>query len=166
MTGAALYLVGALALTGQSRDAEGLEESIREALVAQGIVQQVEMSPLDENRMSGFAIVRREGEIQGRRLACTAERDPSKGTAYYGWHCQPEIDETTLTDVENAIREELSSQGRVEEVEMRRRDDDNMIGFARVRDRAGTRVRFDCTAARDPGDGGNFDWRCLPPGGG
>ena len=164
MKKAAIYLGCALALAGCSSEEDRLENAMRETLTAQGNVQEIEMTKQDENRMTGFAVVQRTGESQGRRLGCTADRDPSKGAAFYNWRCQPMIDEAMLTEIENSIRQNLAAQGGVEEVEMSRRDDDNMTGFARVRDGSGTEARFDCTAARDSNDAGNFTWRCLPPG--
>ncbi len=164
MRKAAICLGCALALAGCSSEEDRLENAMRETLAAQGNVQQIEMTRQDENRMTGFAVVQRANESQGRRLGCTAERDPSKGAAYYNWRCQPAIDEAMLTEIENSIRQNLAARGSVEEVEMSRRDDDNMTGFVRVRDGSGMEVRLDCSAARDAANAGNFTWRCNPPG--
>lgn len=164
MKKAALYLGCALALAGCSSEEDRLENAMRETLAAQGNVQEIEMTRQDENNMTGFAVVRRANESQGRRLGCTAVRDPAKGAAFYNWRCQPVIDEAMLTEIEGSIRQSLAAQGSVEEVEMTRRDDDNMAGFARIRDGSGGEGRFECTAARDANDAGNFTWRCNPPG--
>lgn len=166
MKKAALYLGCALALAGCSSEEDRLENAMRETLAAQGNVQEIEMTRQDENNMTGFAVVQRANESQGRRLGCTAARDPAKGAAFYNWRCQPVIDEAMLNEIEASIRQSLAAQGSVEEVEMTRRDDNNMTGFARVRDGSGADGRFDCTAARDANDAGNFTWRCNPPGAG
>lgn len=164
MKKAVIALGAALALAGCSSEEDRLENAMRETLTAQGNVQSIEMTKQDENRMTGVAVVRRPNDSQDRRLSCTANRDPSKGAAYYNWRCQPMIDEAMLTEIETSIRQSLSAQGTVEEVEMTRRDDDNMAGFARLTDSSGNEGRFNCTAARDNDDSGNFTWRCLPPG--
>lgn len=66
-------------------------------------------------------------------------------------------DETT---VENSIRDELSRQGRVLQVEMRQRDTDHLTGFAVMVDEDGVEGRVDCTAQRT--DKESFAWDCLP----
>jgi hypothetical protein len=62
--------------------------------------------------------------------------------------------------LENSIREALSNQGEVKQVEMTKQDEDNFTGFAMIRDRNGRDGRLNCTARRTGGS--NFDWRCLP----
>ena len=60
--------------------------------------------------------------------------------------------------VEAAIRNNLSAQGNVEQVELTRQDENSMNGFAVLRDRNGLQGRYSCTARRR--EGANFDWRC------
>ena len=65
-----------------------------------------------------------------------------------------------VAEVENSIREGLSSQGEVVQVEMSQRDAGSMAGFAAVRLPNGNIGRLSCTARRN--DAGLYDWRCLP----
>jgi hypothetical protein len=58
--------------------------------------------------------------------------------------------------VEASIRNNLSAQGNVQQVEMSQQGD-NMSGFAVVRDRAGIEGRFACTAQKS---GTEFNWHC------
>lgn len=67
---------------------------------------------------------------------------------------------TEEDQLENAIRENLSSRGNVTQVELTRQGDDNMSGFAVVRAADGTESRLNCTAQRASAD--NFNWRCQP----
>ena len=62
--------------------------------------------------------------------------------------------------LENSIRETLSNQGEVRDVEMTKQDDENFTGFALIRDRNGREGRLNCTARRTTGT--NYDWRCNP----
>ena len=62
--------------------------------------------------------------------------------------------------LEEAIRNNLSSQGNVVRVEMTRVDDDNINGFADIRENSGSEGRLTCTARREAGS--NFNWRCSP----
>lgn len=62
--------------------------------------------------------------------------------------------------IENSIREELSRQGRVLQVEMNQRGADDLTGFAVIVDQEGVEGRVDCTARRIDKD--NFAWDCLP----
>ena len=71
--------------------------------------------------------------------------------------CTIESEEDQL---ENAIRNNLSSQGNVLDVQITRQDDNNFNGFAELRDAGGNQGRLACTAQRR--DGSNFNWRCLP----
>jgi hypothetical protein len=66
--------------------------------------------------------------------------------------------------LENSIRENLAARGAVNQVEMTRRDDDHMNGFATVRaNGAAADSRLDCTATRDPAKGASYyNWRCVP----
>jgi len=137
---------------------ESLEGSIREALSDQGDVQQVEMIPQDKDHLSGFALLL---DAQGRpwRLDCTATRTEGEG---FDWTCNPVVNAAAIEDVESNIREVLGEQGTVLEVAMNRRDDDNMAGFARVRDKDGAVSRASCTATRQSEGSRNFDWECQP----
>lgn len=59
--------------------------------------------------------------------------------------------------VEASIRNNLSAQGNVQQVEMSQQDENNMSGFAIIRDRAGVEGRFACTAQKS---GTDFNWHC------
>ena len=144
-----------LALAGQD---DSLEGSIRAALAEQGEVQQVEMTPRDKDHLGGFALLL---DAQGRpwRLDCTATRTEDEG---FDWTCNPVVNAAAIEDVENNMREVLGQQGTVLEVAMNRRDDDNMTGFARVRDKGGSVVRTSCTATRQSEGSRTFDWECQP----
>jgi hypothetical protein len=63
--------------------------------------------------------------------------------------------------MENAIREELSKTGTVNQIEMTQ-EGDNMVGFAEVRANDGSEGRLNCTATRDTAKAGSYNWRCLP----
>jgi len=62
--------------------------------------------------------------------------------------------------LENSIRENLSNQGAVQEVDLTRQDDDNFTGHVIIREPSGRVGRLNCTARRTSGS--NFDWRCSP----
>ena len=62
--------------------------------------------------------------------------------------------------LENAIREGLANQGTVQEVDLTVSDENNMTGFARIRENSGREGRLNCTAQRS--EGSNFNWRCSP----
>ena len=61
--------------------------------------------------------------------------------------------------LENAIRENLSSRGNVTEVELTKQGDDRMTGHAVLRTADGE-ARMNCTAQRSTGT--NFNWQCNP----
>ncbi|MGZ8311430.1 MAG: hypothetical protein ACXWU1_11925 [Allosphingosinicella sp.] len=156
VAGAALALAGC----NMVNEEDQLENSIRENLAQQGEVKQVELTKQDNDNMTGFALVR---DRNGRdaRMNCTARREES-GSSRFNWTCLPTIDEATQTDMENAIRQSLSQQGEVLEVDMQRGGDDNhMTGFARVRATAGNEIRTECNAERE-GTTSRFNWRCAP----
>jgi hypothetical protein len=71
--------------------------------------------------------------------------------------CTVESEEDQL---ENAIRNQLAGQGNVLDVELTRQDDNNMNGFANIRDNEGREGRLNCTARRT--EGTNFQLNCLP----
>ncbi len=76
----------------------------------------------------------------------------------------PAIDDALLREMEASIRADISQRGTVDQVQMQKRDEDNMTGFVLARDAGGPQVRLDCTATRESGDVGNFNWRCDPAG--
>ncbi|HWT11899.1 MAG TPA: hypothetical protein VN231_04020 [Allosphingosinicella sp.] len=153
-------LGGALAVAGctVSSEEDQLENAIRENLSSRGNVQEVELTRQDDDNMNGFVVMRAADGSEGR-LNCTARRSSGSN---FNWRCSPVIDEQVLTQIENLIRQSFSSQGTVLAVEMTKQDDDNMTGYAQIRDSAGNEGRVDCTAARDPS--GDFAWQCAPPG--
>ena len=61
--------------------------------------------------------------------------------------------------LENSIRENLSTKGNVQQVELTRQDENTMTGFAVVRDAQGLDGRYNCTARRTQGP--NFEWQCI-----
>jgi hypothetical protein len=138
-----------------STEEDQLENAIRENLSSRGNVTQVELTRENDDRMTGFAVVRVADGTESR-LNCSAQR--STGTNF-NWQCLPTVDEASLTAVENVIRADLANQGTVEEVDLQRVDDNNMRGHARlVVD--GAEVRANCTATRDTTNTANFNWRC------
>lgn len=62
--------------------------------------------------------------------------------------------------LENAIREGLSNQGTVQEVNLTRQDENNINGYVAMQDTTGRQGRLNCTAQRT--EGSNFSWRCAP----
>ena len=62
--------------------------------------------------------------------------------------------------LENAIRENLSNQGTVQEVDLTKTDENNMTGYVMIRENSGRSGRLACTAQRSSGS--NFNWRCSP----
>lgn len=64
--------------------------------------------------------------------------------------------------MENAIREELSKNATVKQVEMTRGGDGGMTGFAEVRTADGSEGRLNCTATPDAAKASSYNWRCLP----
>lgn len=149
-------LVGLAGCQMQSEE-EQLENAIRDGLANQGTVQEVNLVQQDENNLTGYAMIR---EASGRtgRLNCTAQR--SDGTNF-SWRCAPAIDEAALQDIENAIRQNLSAQAEVAEVDMQRANDDNhMAGYVLLRDGGGNELRVPCNATRDDVQTQMFNWRC------
>ena len=70
-------------------------------------------------------------------------------------------------EVKTAIREGLAQRGTVLQVEIVRRDEDHMTGFAILRNHAGDEVRMNCTVERESVStmmNEGFSWRCLPAG--
>ena len=62
--------------------------------------------------------------------------------------------------LENAIREGLANQGTVQEVDLTVSDENNLTGYAVIRENSGRQGRLNCNAQR--GEGSNFNWRCSP----
>ena len=62
--------------------------------------------------------------------------------------------------LENAIREGLANQGTVQEVDLAASDENNLTGYAVIRENSGRQGRLNCTAQR--AEGSNFNWRCSP----
>lgn len=148
-----------LMLAGCASEEDQLENAIRENLASRGTVKQVELTKSDDNNMTGFAVVQTAtGE---GRMNCTAQRTEGSN---FNWRCVPAIDEAMLTQMENTIRQSLSQQATVLAVDMSRQDDDHMTGYAQVRDGDGTEGRVNCTAVRETGGTGNFNWECAPAG--
>src|SRR5690349_4177916 len=85
-----VLLAGLCSLTACTSEEDQLENAMRNTLASQGNVQQVEMTKADENRMTGFAVVRRPDGRDGR-LNCNADRDSTKGPSYFNWRCVPAI---------------------------------------------------------------------------
>lgn len=59
--------------------------------------------------------------------------------------------------MEASIRNNLSAHGNVQQVELRRQDENNYSGTAVVRDANGVEGHFSCTAQKADT---NFNWRC------
>jgi len=155
--GAALFIGGCT----MASEEDQLENSIRENLSSRGEVKQVELTKSDNDNMTGFAVVRTTAGVEGR-MNCTARRTEAAGTNF-SWRCVPAIDEAMLTQMEATIRQNLSDQAEVLDVQMTRQDDDRMTGYAQLRDASGNEGRLTCTGARDSTEAGNFDWECVPP---
>jgi hypothetical protein len=158
----AIFLGCALALVGCSSEEDRLEDAMRNTLASRGNVQEIEMTRENENHMAGFARIQATNGREGR-LNCTADRDPAKGASYFNWRCVPAIDDALLREIEQSIRQDISQRGTVQEVRMQKRDEDNMTGHVLASDASG-QVRLECTATRESGEAGNFNWRCDPPG--
>jgi hypothetical protein len=77
------------------------------------------------------------------------------GLALAGCTIQSEEDQ-----LEDSIRNNLSSQGNVLNVELTRSDENNMTGFVDIRENDGREGRLACTAQRT--EGSHFQWRCSP----
>lgn len=62
--------------------------------------------------------------------------------------------------LEEAIREGLANQGTVQEVNLTVSDENNLVGYAMIRENSGREGRLTCSAQR--AEGSNFNWRCSP----
>ncbi|HST37762.1 MAG TPA: hypothetical protein VLK25_14185, partial [Allosphingosinicella sp.] len=96
---------------------------------------------------------------------CTATLNPSKGSSYYDWQCNPAVDQRVLDQMEGTIRESITQQGgQVREIELTRVDDSRMTGSMVVVDGAGNEGRATCTATRENQSSARFAWQCTPEG--
>ena len=75
------------------------------------------------------------------------------GLALAGCNVSSEEDQ-----LEESIRNNLSAQGNVQQVELSRQDENTLTGFAILRDQNGLEGRYSCTARRT--EGTNFNWQC------
>lgn len=149
--------LAATACTIQSEE-DQLENEIRNQLAGQGNVQAVELTRQDDNTMTGYAdIVDNQGNAG--RLNCSARR--TQGTNFQ-LNCLPAITDQIVTDMENNIRQNLSQQAEVLQVDLTRQDDMRMTGHALVRSRDGTEIRANCTATRENPSSRMFNWECNP----
>jgi hypothetical protein len=71
--------------------------------------------------------------------------------------CSSQSDEEQLAAT---IRDNLASQGNVQQVEMKKQPGGGMAGFAMIREPNGRLGRLNCTAAA-VGDS-KYDWKCAP----
>lgn len=134
---------------------EQLENAIRDGLANQGTVQEINLVAEGENGFAGYAMIRENSGRSGR-LNCTAQRADGSN---FNWRCSPAIDEAVLQEIENSIRQNMSQQAEVAEVDMQRAgDDDHMTGYVLLRDGMGGEARVPCAAERT--EGANFNWRC------
>lgn len=157
-------LLASVACTMESQENQ-LANNIREELTKRGsTVKQVEITRQDDDHMNGFAEVRAADGSEGR-LNCNATRNPSKGSSYYDWRCNPAVDQRVVDQMEGTIRDTFTAQGgQVRQVELNRVDDSHMTGFAVVADGAGNETRANCTATRENESSARFTWECRPEG--
>ena len=150
-----------LAIAGctMQSDENRMENAIRAELSKSGTVNRVEMTRQGDN-MVGFAEVRSADGSEGR-MTCTATPDTTKAGSY-NWRCLPAIDQRMVDNMEGTIRQSLSQQGEVREVELTRQDDMRMTGHAVVADGSGNEVRANCTVTRENEASNHFNWRCAP----
>ena len=153
------YLVPVLALAALSaceKPEDLLENSIRTELSKRGEVKEVEMKQDGDDRLTGFARVRVGG--QEARLDCKATR---KSSTEYDWECKPAIDENVLKGMEDSLRKQFEAQQiTVLDIDMQKDGEDNMKGYAQLRDRSGEEARLDCSARRE---GSTFQAECQLP---
>jgi hypothetical protein len=81
----------------------------------------------------------------------------SLGLALAAAGCTVQSEEDQL---ENQIRNQLAGQGNVLDVQLTRQDENNMTGFADIRDNQGNQGRLNCSARRT--EGTRFQLNCLP----
>lgn len=81
----------------------------------------------------------------------------SLGFALLAAGCSIQSEEDQL---ENEIRNQLASQGNVLDVQLTKQDENNMTGFADIRDNDGRQGRLACTARRT--EGTQFQLNCVP----
>ena len=71
--------------------------------------------------------------------------------------CSVQSEEDQL---ENEMRNQLAGQGNVLDVQLTKQDENNMTGFADIRDNDGRQGRLACTARRS--EGTQFSLNCVP----
>lgn len=157
MTPFALTSLLVLGACSFGTDADRVEQSVAEQLADRGAVEEVSFTSTDDDNMTGFATIRTPtGQTQ--RMNCTARRTSG---ANFDWNCVQAIDEALLDEIKGLIRERLSREGEVVQVELERADDDNnAAGYVVVRGPNGEEVRADCRAVRDRPGENLFSWRC------
>jgi hypothetical protein len=158
MKGIGLAVLFGLAGCHGATDADRIENSIRENLANQGTVEDVNMVSQDENSLNGYAEIRT-ASGQRSRLNCDARRN-ARGD--FSWHCLQPVDAALLGQVEGWIRDRFREAGMdVIDIDLSRAGDDNNIaGYARVRDGTGGETRARCRAVRDAPDSNLFSFRC------
>lgn len=69
---------------------EEVETAIRERLAERGTVLEVDVTHEDDDRMTGFAVLRNRAGMEVR-MSCTVEREGEKSLMNEGfsWRCQP-----------------------------------------------------------------------------
>jgi hypothetical protein len=153
----------ALAVAGctVASEEDQLENSIRNTLSSRGEVKQVEITKLDDDNFTGFAVVRSNDGREGR-LNCTATRRGGSGTNF-DWRCLPTADETTISDIETNIREFYRGrQIEVSAIDLERVDDQRVRGSATLQDGSGSQARVNCNATRENPESTRFRWTCDP----
>ena len=154
--GCALTIAGCTMESDENR----MANAIRAELSKNATVSQVEMTRQGDN-MVGFAEVRSADGSEGR-MTCTATPDTIKAGSY-NWRCLPAIDQRMVDNMKTTIRQSLSQQGEVRELELSRQDDMRMTGHAIVRGGDGGQVRATCTATRENEASNHFNWTCDAP---
>jgi hypothetical protein len=151
--------VAALLLAGcnSGNEQQFVENGIRGQLSAQGNVTQISMTKQGDGNYTGTATVRTADGTEAR-VNCTANRDNNG----FVTACRQTIDEALLTQLENSLRQNFTTQGvTVVDLQLSRQDDDHVTGHANLRNEAGAETRYPCTGARAAS--GQIEVRCLPP---
>lgn len=155
----------ALLLAGCGQEQQFVDNLVRQAVEPGGNVQEINMTRQADATYAGFATVRKADGKVGR-YNCTVRNTQQKdkeGRDQFEASCLPTLDEALLSELDTALRRHLESQGvSVVNLSLRRQDDNNAVGTARVRDPAGNEADLNCTLPRDPVRG--FSMRCQPTG--
>ena len=152
-------------LMGCNRESEDeyIRRGVSNTLESHGNVQQVAMTKGADNNYSGTATVRR---ADGRSIPynCTANRNQAQ--QQFDIRCLQALDQALLDELETNMRRSLEAQRlTVGEIELTKRDDNNVTGFAQVSDpNTGESARLVCSGARPPA-GGRIEVSCNVPGG-